>query len=80
MDDKIRQDTLKDFVSRTINELLRTLPPEKRLEGLSPEERLEGLSAEDVLKALTPEMREALARQLKPNGAASEPGRGPDHG
>jgi hypothetical protein len=34
---------------------LKSIPPEKRLEGLSPEKRLEGLSAETRLEGLSPE-------------------------
>jgi hypothetical protein len=73
---------LKDFVRQSIDELLQKLPPEElrkrltpqqRLEGLSPEQRLEGLSAEEVARALPPEVREALARKLAPNGSSSTP-------
>ena len=40
------------------------------LKGVPAEERLKGLSAAELLAALSPEMREALARQLKGNGSA----------
>jgi hypothetical protein len=46
---------LQELAQRTIDELLKTLPPEKRLEGLSPEERVKGLS---------PEQLEELAQRL----------------
>jgi len=68
---------LEAFVRESIEALLQKLPPEElrkrltleeRLEGLSPEKRLEGLTAEEVARALPPEVREALARQLKANG------------
>ncbi len=58
-------DKLQEFVRQSIDELLRSLPPEEHLKGLSPAERLEGLSAEEVFRALSPELRAALARQLK---------------
>jgi hypothetical protein len=73
---------LKEFVRETIDELLRTLPPEElsnrlspeeRLKGLPAEERLKGLSADEVLKGLSPETLDALLRQLKANGSASKP-------
>ncbi len=70
-------DKLKEFVRQTIDELLESLPPEKRLEGLSPEKRLEGLSAQQLARALPPDMREALARLLKANGHSAEPGAEP---
>src|SRR5262249_32785269 len=40
---------LKQFARETIDELLRTLPPEERLKGLSLHDRLEGLSADELL-------------------------------
>jgi hypothetical protein len=43
-----------------------------RLKGLPAEERLKGPSAEEVIQALSPEVREALARQLKANGSAAK--------
>jgi hypothetical protein len=63
-------------------ELRKRLPVEERLKGVSAEElrkrlpveeRLKGLSAEEVLRALPPEIREALARQLKENGPSPKP-------
>src|SRR5438045_2684514 len=65
-------DKLKEFVRETIDELLKSLPAEKRLEGLPAEElrkrlpveeRVKGLSAEELVKALPPETLEALIRQ-----------------
>ncbi len=75
-------DKLQQFVRESIDELLKSLPPEERLKGLPPEERLKGLppeerlkglSAEDILRALPPDTREALARHLKANGNPDKP-------
>jgi hypothetical protein len=66
-------DKLKEFVRQSIDEMLESLPPEKRLEGLSAAERLKGLSAEEVVRALPPETLAELARQLKPNGSSAKP-------
>jgi hypothetical protein len=54
---------LQELAQRTIDEMLKTLPPEKRLEGLSPEEIVKGLSPE-ALAAV-----EALARRRLENGS-----------
>jgi hypothetical protein len=76
-------DLLEEFTRETIAKILQKLPVDQRLQGLSHEElikrlsleeRLQGLSAEELLAALSPEIREALARRLKENGAASNPG------
>jgi hypothetical protein len=77
---------LQDFVQQSIDELLKKLPPEKRLEGVSPEQRLEGLSPEQRLEGLSPEQRleglsveelraalEAAQQRLKANGASPKP-------
>jgi len=66
-------DKLKEFVRESIDQLLASLPPEKRLEGLSAEQRLKGLSPEQVIQALPPEALEALVRRLKTNGSSSNP-------
>jgi hypothetical protein len=66
-------DLLEEFTRETIAKILEKLPAKERLQGLSPEERLQGLSAEELLAALSPETREAIVRQLKQNGAASNP-------
>ncbi len=58
-------DALEEFTRETIDEILKNLPAKKRLEGISAKKRLEGLSAGEVLAALSPQQREALARQLK---------------
>jgi DNA-directed RNA polymerase specialized sigma24 family protein len=71
-EDPTMPDKLKEFVRESIDKLLASLPPEKRLEGLSAEKRLEGLSAEEVLRALPPETVEAIARQLKTNGHSAK--------
>jgi hypothetical protein len=65
----IMSEKLKEFVRQSINELLKSLPPEERLKGLPPEERLKGLSADEVVKALPPEILQALTRRLKANGS-----------
>lgn len=49
-------DKLKEFVRETIDEMLRSLSPEKRLEGLS---------VEQIVQALSPEALEALRQRLK---------------
>ena len=49
---------------QTIDEILASLPAEKRLEGVS---------VEQLLAALPPETREALARRLKTSGSPSNP-------
>jgi hypothetical protein len=77
---------LDEYVRQTIDELLKELPAEKRLEGLSPEERLEGLSPKKRLEGLSPEERleglspdesraalEAVQRRLKKNGQDPKP-------
>jgi hypothetical protein len=56
-------DKLKEFVRQSIDELLKSLPPE---------ERLKGLSADEVARALPPETLEELARRFKAN--RSSPG------
>jgi hypothetical protein len=76
-EDPTMSSQLEEFVRQSIDELLKSLPPEKRLEGLSPEERLEGLSAEQRLEGLSPEeMRkvlETLQKRLQTNGPSSKP-------
>jgi hypothetical protein len=53
-------------------ERLKGLPAEERLKGLPAEERLKGLSADEVVRALSPEVREALVRQIKTNGLSGQ--------
>lgn len=62
-------DALEEFTREFIDQFLRELPPEKRLEGLSVEDRLEGVSVDQLLAALPPDKREALAQRLKANGS-----------
>jgi hypothetical protein len=69
-----RRTTEKILQKLLVEELCKRLSPEERLEGLSPKERLKGLSTDDLLAALTPEEREALARQLRTNDSSSPPG------
>lgn len=66
-------DKLKEYVQQSIDKLLASLPAEEFRKRLSVEERLKGLSAEEVARALPPEIREALARQLKANGPSAKP-------
>jgi hypothetical protein len=56
-EDPAMSDKLKEFVRKSIDELLSSLPPEELLKRLSPAQRLAGLSAEEVLKALPPAQR-----------------------
>jgi hypothetical protein len=67
-EDPAMANQLEEFVRQSIDELLKKLPPEKRLEGLSPEERLEGLSPEELRAAL-----EAVQRRLQANGPSAKP-------
>ena len=68
---------LEEFVRQSIDEMLKKLPPEKRLEGLSPDERLEGLSPDQRLEGLSPEelqaVLEAAQRRLRANGSPAPP-------
>ncbi len=64
---------MKEFVRQTIDEMLASLPAEERLKGLAAEERLKGLTADEVVRALSPEVREALFRQIKTNGSSGQP-------
>jgi len=50
-------DKLKEFVRRSIDELLESLPAEKLRERLSNEERLKGMPAEERLKGMPAEER-----------------------
>jgi hypothetical protein len=59
---------LDEFVRQSIDELLKKLPPEKRMEGLSAKERLKGLSPEELREAL-----EEAQRQLGANGSSAKP-------
>ncbi len=64
---------LEEFVRQSIDELLKKLPPQKRLEGLSPEERLEGLPPEKRLEGLSPEKRlEGLSPEERLEGLSPE--------
>jgi hypothetical protein len=64
---------LKDFVRRTMAEMLKELPPEKRLEGLSPKQRLEGLSPDERLEGLSPDERlEGLSPEERLEGLSAE--------
>ena len=67
-------DKLKEYVRESIDNLLKSLPPEELRKRLSPEERLKGLSAEEMARALSLEARKALARELMDNGSSPESG------
>jgi hypothetical protein len=68
---------LEEFVTQTIDELLKELPAEKKLQGLSPKERVRGLSLEERVEGLSPEelraLLEALQRRLQSNGPSPKP-------
>lgn len=76
-EDPNMSEELKEFVRQSIDNLLRELPPEKRLEGLPAEERVKGLSPEERLAGLTPEelraALEAVQRRLQANGPSAKP-------
>jgi hypothetical protein len=69
-EDLTMPDKLKEFVRQSIDELLKSLPPEELRKRLSPEERLKGLSADEVARALPPETLEELARRFNANGSS----------
>ncbi len=68
-------DALEEFARETIDQLLKKLPPEKRLAGLTTQERLMGLSVQDRLmglssedlRNLSPQEREAIVKLLIEN-------------
>jgi hypothetical protein len=81
-EDNTMSEKLKEFVRQSIDELLRSLPPEERLKGLPAEElrtalpveeRLKGLSVEEMIRAIPPGTLEALTRQLKGNDSSPKP-------
>jgi hypothetical protein len=65
---------LKEFARETIDELLRTQPPERLLKALS---------VDDLIAVLTPERREELVRKLRSResggGRVSSPGNVPSN-
>ena len=63
-EDPDMSDKLKEFARQYLQELLKKLPVE---------ERVEGLSAEELIRALPPKTLEAMAQQLKGNGSSSKP-------
>jgi hypothetical protein len=67
-------DALEEFTRQTIAEILNKLPTEELLKRVPLQDRLQGVTADDLLAAMSPEMREALARRLKGNGPAANPG------
>lgn len=66
-------DALEEFSRQVIDELLRDMPIQKRLEGVSTEKRLEGVSVDQLLAALSPQLRAALAERLKGTDSAAKP-------
>jgi hypothetical protein len=61
---------LEEYAQKRIEEILKELPYDKRMEGIPAEKRLEGLSGEELMQALSPEQRaamEMLMRQPKTN-------------
>ncbi len=64
-------DLLREFYNETIDQMLKELPIEKRLEGLTPEQRVQGLSAEELRRLLNKlEENEGAG---KPQGSSQEP-------
>lgn len=57
-------DKLKEFVKETIDQMLKELPAEKRVQGLT---------IDQLVKALTPEALEELRHKLKANGTSPKP-------
>jgi len=72
-EDPNMSDAMKELVRQTIDEILAKTPAEELRKRLSAKERLEGLSAEEVMRDLSPEVREALVRQIKTNGSPAQP-------
>jgi hypothetical protein len=66
---RLMPDALEQFAQETIEELLKTLPPERLLKGLSPDQLLAGLS---------PEVRAALIQRLKEDGPPSPEAKQPE--
>jgi hypothetical protein len=66
-------DKLQEFVSETIDQLLKSLPAEELRKHLSLEERLKGLSVDDIVRGLPPDSVEAFLRKLKANGPSAKP-------
>jgi hypothetical protein len=64
---------LEEFAREAIDEILKELPAEKRLEGLSPEQRVQGLSPEQRVQGLSREELLKLAEKLKGNGTSAKP-------
>jgi tRNA(Arg) A34 adenosine deaminase TadA len=71
-------DPLAEFARETIDQLLKTLPVEKRMEGISIEDRLEGIPLKQriqsipidkLIAAISPEARAELAQRLESNGS-----------
>lgn len=63
-EDPTMSEKLKEFLDRSIAELLKSLPAE---------ERLKGVSAEELLRALPPETLEALKKRIRDEGLPHPP-------
>jgi hypothetical protein len=66
-------DLLKEFYNETIDQMLKELPVEKRLEGLTPEQILQRLTPKQRVQGLSPEELRRLADELEQNGPAAKP-------
>jgi hypothetical protein len=69
---QIMADMLEEFARETINQLLKDLPVEKRLEGLTPEQVLKAIPAEKFLEGLTPEQLKAFPVEKFLKGLSAE--------
>jgi hypothetical protein len=68
-------DMLEEFARDAIEQLLKKLPVEKRLEGLTPEQLLQRLSLEERVQGLSAETLQQLLEKLeklKGNGASGQ--------
>jgi hypothetical protein len=79
---QIMPDMLEEFARETIDELLKELPVEKRLQGLTPEQIVRaltpeqvvhGLSVDQLLQGLDAEKLRELREKLKGNGPPAKP-------
>ncbi len=70
--------TLEEVYQQTVNELLRSLPPEKRLKGLSPEEIRKTVPVAEYAKGLSPQEVEELVNQLRQSQENADQGPAPN--
>ncbi|MFO0927023.1 MAG: hypothetical protein U0736_08270 [Gemmataceae bacterium] len=64
-EDPTMSELLKEYARERMKELLKDVPPEKRLEGLSPKQRLEGLSPGQWLEGLSREELRAVVEEAQ---------------